>query len=112
MSNLLAEKLRKARRSVVEADGVKFTISRPTDADAATLGGSDLIDIVKRFTVDWEVTELWLGIPGGTDVKVPFDAELFGEWVADNPSVWGPLAEAIVGSYRIHTEKRDKAEKN
>jgi hypothetical protein len=37
---------------------------------------------------------------------------LFGEWVADQPAVWEPLAQAIMDAYKAHADKRDAAVKN
>ena len=109
----LAEKLRRARQTTVMVGPHSYTVTRPTDADAATLGTLTVLEIVRRFTVNWNgVTELSLGIPGGSDVPVQFDAELFAEWIADQPACWGPLADAIVGAYRAHAQAREDAEKN
>lgn len=107
----LIDKIRKARETGVEAGGRKFTIRRPTDEEAMTFSKSGLLDVVKKFVIGWELTELDL-IPGGNPVAVPFDAELFGEWVADQPEVWEPLGTAILEAYKSHTEKRESAAKN
>ena len=109
----LAEKLRRARRSRIEIDGRKFVITRPTDADAASLGGMTMVEIICRFVVGWDgMTELDLGLPGGTDAPVEFDADVFGEWIVDQPKSWPELSRAIVGTYKAHCEKRAAAEKN
>jgi hypothetical protein len=109
----ILDKLRKAREVNVEAGGKQFTIRRPTDEEALRIGrdDTDMLGIVKRFTVGWDLTELDV-IPGGTGAKLPFDAELFGEWVADQPAVWEPLAQAIMDAYKAHADKRDAAVKN
>ena len=109
----LAEKLRRARQSRIEIDGRKFVITRPTDADAASLGGMTMVEIICRFVVGWDgMTELDLGLPGGTGAPVDFSADVFGEWIVDQPQCWAPMAEAIVGAYKAHAEKREAAEKN
>lgn len=107
----LLDKIRKARETGVEAGGRKFTIRRPTDEEAMQFGKSGLLDIVKKFVIGWELTELDL-IPGGDGVAVKFDPELFSEWVADQPEVWEPLGTAILNAYKAHTDKRDAAVKN
>lgn len=107
----LIDKIRKAREVAVEADGKQFTIRRPTDEEAAQLQEATAIVYVKKFTMDWELTELDI-IPGGGPEKVPFDAALFAEWVADKPTLWIPLGTAILDAYRAHCEKREVAEKN
>ncbi len=109
----LVDKIRKAREVGVEVDGKAFTIRRPTDEEALRIGRDDMdmLSIVKRFTIGWDLTELDV-IPGGTGAKLAFDSELFGEWVADQPAVWEPLAQAIMDAYKAHAEKRDAAVKN
>lgn len=109
----LIDKIRKARETGVEAGGWKFTIRRPTDEEALRVSREDfgMLDIVKQFTVGWEMSEIDL-IPGGNPDKIPFDAALFGEWVADQPSVWEPLAQAIMDAYKAHADKRENAVKN
>lgn len=107
----LIEKIRKAREIGVEAEGKKFTIRRPTDEEALQLADASAIIYVKRFTIGWELTELDI-VPGGGPEKVPFDAALFAEWVADQPTLWIPLGTAILESYKTHRDKREAAEKN
>ena len=111
MSN--ADILRKARMVVVEVGKWSFTIRRPTDQEGIYIhrGDYDFFELIKRFTVGWDLTELDV-IPGGTGAKLPFDAELFGEWVADQPAVWEPLAQAIMDAYKAHADKREAAVKN
>jgi len=110
----LAEKLRRARQSTVEVDGRKFVITRPTDADAAfRMAGMDTIDALKRFVIGWPgMTEIDLGIPGGTGVEALFDPETFAAWVEDQPQVWAGLTKAIGEAYAAHAEKHKAAEKN
>ena len=109
----LIDKIRKARETIVEADGRKFTIRRPTDEEAASISanGDGLLSIVKRFTIGWELVELDI-IPGGGPEKVPFDSMLFAEWVADRPELWTPLGTAILDAYKAHADKRDASVKN
>lgn len=109
----LAEKIRKARESTVDVDGKTWTIRRPTDEEAAQLSanGDGLLAIVKRFVIGWTLTELDL-VPGGTGVAVPFDSEVFGEWVADQPDLWTPLGMAVLDAYKLHADKREAAVKN
>ena len=109
----LVEKIRKARETSVEAGGRRFVIRRPTDEEALanSRAGASLLDVVRQFTIGWEMTELDL-IPGGSPTPVPFSAELFGEWVADQPSIWEPLGNAILAAYKAHADKRGEAVKN
>lgn len=109
----LLDKIRKAREQGVEIDGRRFTIRRPTDEEALTMRAESvgLVDVVRRFTVGWEMAEIDI-IPGGGPEKVPFDPVLFGEWVADRPQVWEPLGTAILDAYKAHADRREQAVKN
>jgi hypothetical protein len=107
----LIDKIRKARETTVEAAGKPFTIRRPTDEEALQFRHLTLIEVVKRFTIGWDVVELDL-IPGGGPEKVPFDSDLFTEWVVDRPEFWVPLGNAIKDAYKAHADKRDAAVKN
>jgi hypothetical protein len=107
----LADKIRRARESTVAACGHSFTIRRPTDADAMTLGEATVLDVGCRFTVGWTLHEIDM-IPGGSPVAAPFDAEAFREWVSDQPEVLGTVSAAVVAAYQAHVAKRSEAEKN
>ena len=107
----LVDKIRKARETGVEVNGKQYTIRRPTDEEAIGLRASSLLDVVKGFTIGWSLCEIDI-VPGGSAVPVPFDAELFAEWVADQPEVWEPLGAAILQAYKDHADKREAASKN
>jgi hypothetical protein len=113
----LIEKIRAARQVNVHIDGLGFTVRRPTDMEMAKLktdavrqGFSDA-DVLRKYVVDWKgVQEIHL-IPGGSPVDVPFEADLFMEWVSDRPDCWTPLVDAILEAYRAHEDKRMESEK-
>lgn len=107
----LADKIRKARESTVESGGFKFTIRRPTDAEAVALGDVSTVQLLGRFVVGWNMKEIDL-LPGGSPIDAPFDAEAFTEWVSDQPDVSLELSKAVVDSYKAHVQKRGEAEKN
>lgn len=109
----LIEKIRKAREGTVIVEGHTFTVMRPTDYEALIISRDsvNMLDIVKQFTVGWDLAELDL-IPGGSADKVPFTAELFAEWISDQPAIWEPLASAIITAYKTHTDKRENTAKN
>ena len=109
----LIDKIRKAREGTVTAGNYTFTIIRPTDYEALVISRDsvNMLDIVKQFTVGWDVSELDL-IPGGASDKVPFASDLFAEWVSDQPTIWEPLANAIIASYKDHVAKRENVAKN
>lgn len=111
MSKALIEKLIRARERVVEAGGHKFTIRRPTDADALAMQERAPLDFVRKFVVGWNLAEIDL-VPGGAPEPVPFDADLWSAWVGDHPELWEPLATQIVNDYAKHVEEREGVEKN
>lgn len=102
--NVLIEKLKKSRETRIDADKFAFTVRRPTDLEAVQMRGEKLTqgDIMRRFVTDWHnVTELDI-IPGGTGVPVPFETDLFMEWVADYPGLWSPIVAAVLNAYEAH----------
>ncbi len=106
MTSLIA-KLKKSRETEVQAGKFTFTIRRPTDLEVVNLRSQILKqgDIMAQFVVDWlGVHELDI-IPGGNPVPVPFDSELFINWVADHPDLWSPLTDAILTAYSAHQEQ-------
>jgi len=111
MSKALIEKLLRARESGVDAGGHRFTIRRPTDADALGMQGKGPLDFVTKFVIGWDLVELDI-LPGGGPEKVAFDSELWAAWIVDHPELWEPLGYAIVDAYRLHAEARGEAEKN
>lgn len=108
----LIEKIRRARERDVEAGGHKFTVRRPTDEEAILMRGAPPLDFVKRFVVGWELTEMDILPGGGSAQKVPFDRELWAEWVADQPDLWEPLGIAALEMYNEHAKAREDDEKN
>lgn len=108
----LADKLRRARESTIECGGHVFTIRRPTDFEAVLMGEKTALDILCQHTVGWNLTELGLGVPGGTDAAVPFDADCFREWVQDQPAAFAALMDGIKDTYAAHAQQREDAAKN
>ncbi|WP_333710373.1 hypothetical protein [Malikia spinosa] len=107
----LIDRLRKAREIRIEAGGQVFTALRPTDMDMVGLIGADGYALLK-FVIGWEMTELDLGIPGGSGEAVPFQPDLFAEWIKDQPALWTPLIIAIKDAYAAHSERLEQAAKN
>lgn len=109
----LIDKIRAARELKVSVSGKDFTIRRPTDEEAINFHNEQtgLVEIVKRFTIGWNLKEVDL-FDGGDAKQVSFDKELFAEWVADHPEVWEPLGASILDAYKTHAAKREDAEKN
>jgi len=108
----LIDKIRKARESVVEVDGKKFTIRRPTEAEQvqALADRASRLDLVRRFVVGWSLQEIDI-IPGGDPVDVAFDNELWTEYVNDKAELWDPISSAIKALVDDHNAKVERAEK-
>lgn len=108
----LAEKIRKARESNVEAGGFVFTIRRPTDMEMLAFSRSRRMEDLVRHVVGWDkVREMDL-IPGGDPHPLPFDAEACSEWLLDRSDLLAPLVEKILAAYEAHKKKQDDAVKN
>lgn len=108
----LAEKIRRARERVVpDIDGHTYTIRRPTDEDVLFGKVGPGLGMVRAYVIGWDFKELDL-VPGGGPEAVPFDAEAWGEWVADKPAVWDRLSDAIVGLYKEHVATLEADAKN
>lgn len=114
MANTLIERLRRARQSTVPSGGRTFTIRRPTDLEMYELAGKiDQRALLVRFVVDWgALTEIDLGIPGGGPELVPFDPDLWAEWIADHPEHWDDISAAAIEGYRAHKTALEDAAKN
>lgn len=110
--SLLTQRQR-ARESTIELEGHSFTIRRPTDEEALQISANNdnMIAIVKRFVIGWDLTELDL-VPGGGGDKAAFDSDLFADWVADQPALWVTLGEAILAAYHAHAAARQATLKN
>jgi hypothetical protein len=109
----LIEKIRKARESVVEVDGKKFTIRRPTEAEQAEMYKDpkfSYLDLVRCCVVGWDLKEIDL-IPGGDPIALTFSQELWIEYVSDHSDLWSDLSNAITESIRAHNTKVERAEK-
>ena len=109
--SVLLDKLRKSRESLVEIGDFTFTVRRPTDAEIVAFRGKQITqeDILGKFIVGWKgVKELDI-IPGGDGAEVPFEQELFADWIADKPDLWEPLISAVLASYEIHSQSVTEA---
>jgi len=108
MNRTLEARLR-ARERKVTAGGHEFTVRRPKAAEI--IEGLDGLDLVRRFTVGWNLTAADL-VPGGNPDPEPFDPALFADYIEDNPELWPPIAEAIVALWREHEERKAADRKN
>lgn len=108
----LVDKIRRARESVVAVGAFRFTVRRPTDAEAVGLRAMTFQEIVTDFVVGWDgVREIDL-IPGGNPEPVAFDREVWAEWSADRPELWEPIVQEVLESYKRHRGDVEDAVKN
>mgnify|MGYP001358389386 CR=1 FL=1 len=108
----LAEKMRKARESIVPVGGFSFTILRPTDLDMMEFSKDRNPAGLIQFVVGWEgIKEMDL-IPGGDGHPVPFDAEACAEWLADRSDLFIPLVNSITDAYQARQQALEEARKN
>lgn len=112
----LAEKLRKARESVVPVGGFHFTLLRPTELEMIEMRAGDQPKgrAVLPYIIGWDaaVTSLAVGVPGGDAHPIPFDPALRNEWLTDRLDLLQPLADAVFEAYRAHEARQDAAKKN
>ena len=107
--NKTLEARRKAREKEVPLLGHVFTIRRPKAAEM--LQDMTRIELVRRFTVGWDLTAMDL-MPGGDPDPEPFDAALFADYVEDEPTLWGPLSDAIHAEWTAYLEQKADTVKN
>jgi hypothetical protein len=113
MANPLIEKIRRARQQTVTCDKYSFTVRRPTNLEMLKLKGrADQETLLRQFVTGWDnMTELDI-YSGGTGAAVPFDSDLFVEWIADRPHYWEPITQAIVDAYQQHDQQLGEQLKN
>ena len=100
-------RLQRSRQSDLEVGGFRFTISRPTQYEIVSAGGSLRadIDFLSRHVVGWNLKESDL-IPGGDPEPAEFDREVFALWLSDQPELWMPLASGMRASFEAYEEAR------
>jgi hypothetical protein len=109
----LIEKIRKARESVIEVEGHKYTIRRPTEADQAEMyrgAGYSRLDLVRSCVVDWDLQEIDV-VPGGSPIPLTFSAALWAEYVDDKSSLWQPISDAVRNLINTHNEEVERSVK-
>lgn len=107
----LADKIRKARESVIEAGEFKFTIRRPTDVDMIEWTRHRDPQTLLKFVIGWDgVKEIDL-IPGGDPHPAQFDSEACAEWLKDRSDLFVTVVNGITDSYQNHKKTVEDAEK-
>jgi hypothetical protein len=114
------EQLRKSRRRDVTVGRWTFTVEvLPTDALFALMQGPEREDplllgakICKECVVGWSgVLERDI-VPSGTDDPLPFNRDLFREWVADRDDLWDPIANTMYSARTDLHANREADTKN
>ena len=110
----LSDKIKKARESKVTVNGKSFTVRRPSNLEMLELQRDKVKerDILERFVVGWDgflESDLFAG---GNPEPVPFEADVWNEWIVDNPQFWADLVGAVVESYREHEKRQAETLKN
>jgi hypothetical protein len=108
---IVLEKRLKGREQKTTVGAHTYTHRRPTAAHMAKLADGTRLELVRECVVDWDLKHLDL-YPGGDPVACPFDADLWSDWLDDNPEIWSPLADAITQQITQHREAVTEAAKN
>lgn len=132
--SVLIDKLKKSRQTDVPVEGKNFTIRRPTRMEAMDwLGDIDAETYrqffeqqftlnnkkwqvlawegLRRFVDDWPGMQEIDIIPGGVGASLPFDRELFLEWVQDHPDIVTQLGYHILMTWMQYLQAQEDAEK-
>ncbi len=114
MNNYI-DKLNKSKEVDIIVEGFTFTIRRPSEFDISLMhekanvnGVFDynvLFDSILVNVVGWNLNEIDVGIPGGSDKKVKFDIELFMIWSKDNMIISHKIADKIKDIIEEHIIK-------
>jgi hypothetical protein len=110
----LADKMRKARESVVTVGEYKFTVRRPTDVEANALRADGRLSVAAfiPFVVGWDGVREMDMLPGGDPHPLAFDADACKEWLADRPDLLTPISNAIMDAYLAHVAALKDVAKN
>ncbi|OGT01874.1 MAG: hypothetical protein A2143_02330 [Gallionellales bacterium RBG_16_57_15] len=115
MSKSLVERIRAARQTNVKVSGsITLVCRRPTDLEMLDIRSNPKTPgyMITQFIDGWQgVTELHL-FSGGTADEVPFDHEIYDEWIADHPEFWDAIVEAVVDGYKAHKASLEESAKN
>lgn len=105
------DKRLKAREMVVDLLGHRYTLRRPTAKQRIDAAGGTRLDLARACVVGWDLTGLDL-LPGGDALPMPFDRDLWDDWLDDAPDLWLPLIEAVEDLIARHDAALEAAAKN
>jgi len=114
MSKDLLSRLRAARGTRIPSHGVVFIGRRPTAMEMAEMrsGAVRQGDLITRFVTGWEGLREMDLVPGGGPDPVPFDAELFGEYIVDHPEHWEPIVNGVRAEFNAYEARMEESLKN
>lgn len=110
----LVARMRRQREVRIPVGKFTFIARRPTDVEALELHAkeSTLAEMARRFVTGWEnVVEDDVAGGGGTTV-VAFAPQIWDEWCADRPDLWGPIANRVLEVYELHAKEVQAAAGN
>lgn len=109
----LAEKMKESRKVVVTVGKLKFYGRRPTLEEFGRLynANANSYEIARKYIYDWEVTEKDLFHEGAKE-SVPFDVELFSEYISDAPETAEKIRDALVNALNGYLETKESLKKN
>ena len=103
-----AAELRAQRRIEIKVGKFTFIGRRPTQGDAIRLGlnrNSTVLDFARNLVDGWkDVTEFDVFGTGDKEAPLPFDKDLWLEWIDDRGDFWVPIADAVCDAWVAHTE--------
>jgi len=114
MSKDLLSRLRAARGTRIPSRGVTFIGRRPTAMEMAEMRSGVVRqgDLITRFITGWEGLREMDLVPGGGPDPVPFDAELFAEYIADHPEHWENIVKGVRDEYDAYEARLEESLKN
>ena len=101
-----------ARQRIVELSGKQITLRRPTEYEKVKHGGLPLLEYICQFVDACQLTDADLFDGGSPDLEVPFDRDVFQDWLFEKPDLWKPLADALNDMVAQHEQARSEAVKN
>lgn len=101
-----------ARQRIVPVGGKQVTLRRPTEYEKVRHGHLPLLEYVCQFVDACPLSEADLFDGGSAEIDVPFEREVFQDWIQDKPDMWKPLAEALGEMVKQHDEASAAAVKN
>ena len=93
------ERIRAARKSKIEVDGVTYHYRRPTDAEYRWIADADPLDVVYSHVFDWDNIHERDLFPSGSSDVVDFTPNIWREYIDDRPELWNVLVSEISGAY-------------